>query len=215
MKPRSAHVSKRETAAQASAWLRTVLHPLWRMAQVTRNRLESGSLTYRQHTRDFELLAPSAGAVSPVYRLNLEQAGRYLPELLERVRAYDDALGALREACRQADALLRVHPRVAAAADAGASTGVGDLRAYLSEYTVNGHRELPTQYALRELWAREGPGLLALRQGELAAAFEPIAQHADALRQAAGALDDYLRRTMLDVADRHGLPPVDPEALAS
>jgi hypothetical protein len=41
------------------------------------------------------------------------------------------------------------------------------LVAYLAEYTVNGHVELPAHYTLRDLWTREGAVLLALRSGEL------------------------------------------------
>jgi len=215
MKPRASTAPRRATAAQVRAWLQTVLHPLSRMAAVTRNRLEQGSLTYRQHLQGFELLGSSAGAVSPVYRLNLEQAGRHLPRLLELVRTYDDALVALRDACREADRALREHPAVRAAAASDPAPRVEGLSGYFAEYTINGHRELPSQYTLRDLWSREGPALLALREGELSAKFEGIAHRTIALRTAATKLDDYLRTTMLELADRHGLPPVDPDALAS
>lgn len=214
MKPHANSRAKRETAEQARVWLSTVLHPLSRMAAVTRHRLEQGSLTYRQHLQGFELLGSSASAISPTVRLNFEQASRYLPKLRELVAAYDEALLALRDACRGAERTLREHPAVAAAA-ARQTEPMPSLVAYLAEYTVNGHGELPAQYTLRDLWAVERPALLALRTSDLAKEFAAIEAATRTAREAATALDDYLRETMIDLADRHGLPVVDLDAIAS
>ncbi|MBN8612650.1 MAG: hypothetical protein J0L92_18795 [Deltaproteobacteria bacterium] len=205
-----AKATKQPTKAQARAWLQTVLLPLSRMASVTRNRLEQGSLTYRQHLQGFELLGSSASAISPTVRLNFEQAARYLPELRDLVRAYDDALVTLRDACREAERVLVAHTAMAAAV-ASAERDVTDLPRYLAEYTINGLVELPSGYSLRELWAREGASLLALRARELAKEFDAIDVARSAATDAAVALDDSLRETMLALADRHGLPVIDLE----
>jgi len=124
------------------------------------------------------------------------------------VSAYDDALVALRDACREAERALREHPLVAAAA-ARHTEPMPSLVAYLAEYTVNGHVELPAHYTLRDLWTREGAVLLALRSGELAKQFAAVEAAARVAREAAVALDDFLRETMLDLADRHGLPVIE------
>jgi hypothetical protein len=208
VKPHANCRAKRETTEQARAWLRTVLQPLSRMASVTRHRLEQGSLTYRQHLQGFELLGSSASAISPTVRLHFEQASRYLPKLRDLVSAYDDALVSLRDACREAERALREPPAVAAAA-ARHTEPMPSLVAYLAEYTVNGHVELPAHYTLRDLWTREGAALLALRSGELAKQFAAVEAATRVAREATVALDDFLRETMLDLADRHGLPVIE------
>ncbi len=214
MKPHANSRAKRETTEQARAWLRTVLHPLSRMASVSRHRLEQGSLTYRQHLQGFELLGSSASAISPTVRLNFEQASRYLPKLRDLVSAYDDALVSLRDACREAERAIVAHPSVETIVSR-AERDIAELPRYLAEYAINGLVELPSGYSLRDLWTREGAALLALRSGDLTKQFAAVEAATSAAREAAIALDDFLRETMLDLADRHGLPVIDVEAIAS
>lgn len=205
----------KETPKQASAWLRTVLHPLWRVAQITRNRLAHANPSYRAYARDFEFLGPSEAAISPVFRLNYDHFAKRYPDIAGRIRAYDEALAELRQACQVADDALREHPTLRALADEHAERSPGGIAGYLAEYTINGLTELPPDYALRDVWAAAGPVLLALRDGDLRSQFARADAAKTRLLEAAARLDDALRDLTLDMADRHGLPPVDPDALAS
>lgn len=205
-KTKAGEVSKE----QASAWLRTVLHPIARAAKITRERLTSGSYSFRAHLRDFEFLRSSDAVVSPVYELNFRHMRKHLKDVDKLVRDYDTRLTALREACRDEFDWLLVQPTVV---ELGSAAGEGSAARYLAEYAVNNLRELTSAHKLQTYWAEHGDAILALRSAGVGAPkLAAVKNAADALLKSADKLADRLDSVILDLADQHGLPPVDPDA---
>ena len=195
---------------QARAWLRTVLHPLARAAKIAHERAASGNYSFRAHLRDFEFLRSSDAVVSPVYELNFRHLRKHLKDVDKLVREYDARLGALREACRDEFAWLLVQATVV---ELGSSAGEPSAARYLAEYAVNNLKELTSAHKLQMFWAEHGEAIFELlAQGDGAPKRAAAKNAADALATAAQKLADRVDGLILELADEHGLPPVDPDA---
>jgi hypothetical protein len=135
---------------------------------------------------------------------------KHLKDVDKLVRDYDARLNALREACRDEFDWLLQHPTVV---ELGSSAGDGSAARYLAEYAVNNLRDLTSAHKLQAFWAEHGAAVLELRtKGEGAPKFGAVNNAAAALSETAKKLSERLDAVILDLADEHGLPPVDPDA---
>lgn len=199
------------TREQVRVWLATVIHPLRQAVAVACARAPAGRWSFRVHLNDLEVIRPAAEVVAPMYHLNLVHFRRHRPAVDAQLKDYDERLDELRSACRGAFDWLVHRPEL----EEIAATG-GDKAStkYLAEYAVNSIDELPPGYTTRELWqkTRLSVGQLwQLPDGRLHRG--RIDDAGAAFRKVAEALAQALDLEVLELAERYGLPPVEPAGL--
>ncbi|MFH0902621.1 MAG: hypothetical protein V2A73_18480 [Pseudomonadota bacterium] len=213
--PQKRNASRRPTKDQAKAWLATVVGPMVDALHVEARRIQSDNWSFRHYSKDFEFLWPTEKMVAAPFQPNLVQFLRHYPDMASLVRAHDDRVKSLRSACIAAyDVLLQDTGflRLARVATHGDSD---DIR-YFAEYTINGIRELPQNYATHEAWNSSANKFLARREAaSLKPKFIEVKTLGHDLCEAITSLLDNLVETQQRLADEYGLPPVDPNMIAT
>lgn len=200
---------RKPSREQVKAWLGTVLTPMSGSLRVEYDRASKGNWSFRCDTRDFEFLWRTEEMLSPVYRPNLEQLWRYYPTLREQAKAHDEALVNLQKACQaaferilQSEEFDRLREQFPVEKDD---------RKYLAEYVVNGLRDLPSHYALSDIWRDHGNKFLDLRsKPALKPGFEEVRRAGELFRREVEHLLQEIERIQEALADKFQLPPVDP-----
>ncbi|HLQ36504.1 MAG TPA: hypothetical protein VK348_01795 [Planctomycetota bacterium] len=191
---------------QAKAWLATVLGPLARGVEVEAEVIAENDWSFRVHSRDFEFLLPTQVMVDRVYHANLEQFWRFNREMKLLSEQHDKALDGLRQsAARAFDRLMDSRKFLELTREAG------PMQQYLAQCIVNSKGHLPSFYEYSRFWNEHRDELMALRK-------ETTLQECFRALQAAGVpfqttVDELLKRlfrAQQEVADKFGLPPVEP-----
>lgn len=197
----------RPTREQARAWLASVLVPMSTELDAAAESLARGSWSFRCPTEEFEYLQPTTRMLAPRFRPNFEQLCRFHPEFKIIAEEHDAALERLRQACRAAYARLMASEPFHRLA----SEREPVEHKYLAEYVINGVKELGWDFSLREFWAERGMEFLALRQAPgLEESFKALEEAGARYRQQHRVLKEAVDRLQEELADRFGLPPVDP-----
>ncbi|MGZ3459794.1 MAG: hypothetical protein ACXU86_14965 [Archangium sp.] len=185
-----------------------MLVPMATELETSAEVLARGSWSFRCSRGDFEYLQPTARMLAPRFRPNFEQLCRFHPEFKAIAEEHDAALDRLRQACQAAYArLMESEPFQRLASELEEPSN----RKYLAEYVINGVKELGWDYPLREFWVKRGMEFLALRQAPgLEESFKALEDAGGRYRQQHRALHEAVDRLQEELADRFGLPPVDP-----
>lgn len=206
---RSGRPKRKPSKEQVKVWLGTVVAPMVDALRVESGRVSHGNWSFRCDTQDFEFLWPTEEMFSPVYRPNAEQFWRYYPIFRKLAADHDDALAKLRSACLDAfERLLRSEDFSHLLAKV--SVEQGD-RKYLAEYVVNGISDLPSHYALLDVWCQHGSAFLDLRsRPNLKDSFQAIQRAGEPFGHELDRFLGEMERLQQMLADKFQLPPVDP-----
>ena len=189
--------------------------PIVDALRVEGDRTARGNWSFRCHMQDFEFLWPVEGMVSATHAANLVQFWRFYPNSHLLALRHDVALTKLRSACGRAYERLMASDEFRRIAPSVGDPNLDDHK-YFAEYVINGLRDLPFNYSYCEMWKSRGGDFLALRDAPvLSEHFQKIARIGAALRRHIVALEKRLADLQQKLADRHGLPPVDPSLSAA
>lgn len=210
---------RKPTREQARSWLATVFNPMRRALDVEADFVGRRNWSFRADSQDFEYLWPSAMMVAAPHRANAEQVFRYYPSLRQRTASHDAALTKLRDACRatfqtliQSPAFQNLPMPNEQHLEPALERALPDARKYFAEYVINGLRDVPSHYVFADFWRAHGRQYLDLRTNpSLVSFFSTVETAGRTLQQNVDGLGRDVKKLQELLADKAGLPVVDPE----